>query len=458
VLLGVATTAVTHAASKLHCTGDCLRATEMYGSPRMYGVMEEKKLYWAKENEEGAIGVTASAGPAECIDGVAGGYPCDNVDLLSFTSLADLGSVGQGNDIWGWTDSEGREYVIAGCSDGSSMVDVTDPENVIVLGFLPTQTVKSSWRDMKVFKGHAFIGSEATNHGLQVFDLSQLSVLSKAYHEKMSRVRMSAPRNITEAGQVKLGVTLQPTVVYNEFGSSHNIVINEATGFLYAVGTKTCAGGLHMVDINNPQDPQFVGCYSADGYTHDAECVVYKGPDEEFQGHEICFNYNEDTLTIVDVTHKDAPKLLSRYGYEGSQYTHQGWLNQEQTHLLLDDELDEQKTASLNGHTRTMIWDVTKLQQPTLVNSFYSEEQSIDHNQYIHRGYSWQSNYCAGLRVLDTSEMSSGTLSQRGFFDVSPECNTAVFSGTWSNYPYFASETIAVQSIEKGLFLVKAKF
>jgi hypothetical protein len=69
----------------------------------MYGVMEEKKLYWAKENEEGAIGVTASAGPAECIDGVAGGYPCDNVDLLSFTSLADLGSVGMlyySNLLW----------------------------------------------------------------------------------------------------------------------------------------------------------------------------------------------------------------------------------------------------------------------------------------------------------------------------------------------------------------------
>ena len=48
-------------------------------------------------------------------------------------------------------------------------------------------------------------------------------------------------------------------------GSSHNIVINEASGYLYAVGTKTCAGGLHIVDIHTPDDPQFVGCYSDDG-------------------------------------------------------------------------------------------------------------------------------------------------------------------------------------------------
>jgi hypothetical protein len=127
--------------------------------------------------------------------------------------------------------------------------------------------------------------------------------------------------------------------------------------------------------------------------------VIYKGPDAEYQGHEICFNYNEDTLTIVDVTHKDAIKLLSRYGYEGSCYTHQvpftasamplasltdedisaaqGWLNAEQTHLVLDDELDEQQYSPLEGHTRTMVWDVTKLDRPTLVSNFYSSEKSI---------------------------------------------------------------------------------
>ena len=122
-------------------------------------------------------------------------------------------------------------------------------------------------------------------------------------------------------------------------------MINEATGFLYAVGTKTCAGGLHVVDIRKPDDPQFVGCYSDDGYirlkltmsnnsvssicfytfryTHDSECVIYSGPDAAYKDHEICFNYNEDTLTIMDVTDKDNMKMLSRTGYVGAKYTHQ---------------------------------------------------------------------------------------------------------------------------------------
>jgi hypothetical protein len=42
---------------------------------------------------------------------------------------------------------------------------------------------------------------------------------------------------------------------------------------------------------SEPLNPQFVGCYGEDGYTHDAECVTYTGPDTEFQGQEICFAY-----------------------------------------------------------------------------------------------------------------------------------------------------------------------
>ena len=43
---------------------------------------------------------------------------------------------------------------------------------------------------------------------------------------------------------------------YAEFGSSHNIVLNEATGFLYAVGSKTCDGGPHIIDVNGVRTPE----------------------------------------------------------------------------------------------------------------------------------------------------------------------------------------------------------
>ena len=62
-----------------------------------------------------------------------------------------------------------------------------------------------------------------------------------------------------------------------------------------------------MLDLSDPINPTFAGCVDQDGYTHDNECVSYRGPDVEFQGREICFDYNENTLTIVDFTDDDIP-------------------------------------------------------------------------------------------------------------------------------------------------------
>ena len=174
---------------------------------------------------------------------------------------------------------------------------------------------------------------------------------------------------------------LEETALYEEFGSSHNMVINEKTGFAYSVGSRTCTGGLHVVNINDPINPQFVGCFGQDGYVHDAQCVTYNGPDRNYQGQEICFCYNENTLTIVNVEDKTDMKMLSRVPYNNAYYTHQGWLTEDQSYLLLDDELDE--LYGPDPRTRTMIWNVENLAEPVLTGSFFSEKQASDHNLYI---------------------------------------------------------------------------
>ena len=55
------------------------------------------------------------------------------------------------------------------------------------------------------------------------------------------------------------------------------------------------------MDVTSPT-PMPVGGIADDGYTHDSLCRTYKGPDKTYKGHEICFNFNEDTITIYDVT------------------------------------------------------------------------------------------------------------------------------------------------------------
>ena len=76
----------------------------------------------------------------------------------------------------------------------------------------------------------------------------------------------------------------------------------------------------------------------------------------------------------------------------------------------------------------------------------------------FHRGnLAYEANYCAGLRILkiDNIQDEDPQLEEVGFFDVAPDCDSPGFHGSWSNYPYFKSGTIIVQSIERGLFVVK---
>lgn len=51
--------------------------------------------------------------------------------------------------------------------------------------------------------------------------------------------------------------------------------------------------------------------------------MIYRGPQTAYQGREICFNYNEDALTIVNIDRRTMPSQLSRTTYNGATYTHQ---------------------------------------------------------------------------------------------------------------------------------------
>ncbi|KAJ9656696.1 hypothetical protein H2201_008455, partial [Coniosporium apollinis] len=187
----------------------------------------------------------------------------------------------------------------------------------------------------------------------------------------------------------------------------------------------------------------------------------------KFNGREICFAYNEDTLTIMDVSDKKAPVIVSRTPYVGAAYTHQGWLVDENdmSFLLLDDEPDEMDGtgAAANGRTTTYIFNITNLAAPVNTGLYQSPVKAIDHNQYVIDGLSYQSNYGSGLRIVDVgaveSDPSGKGFKQVGFFDVHPEDDavggSVEFVGTWSNYPYFKSGHIIVNSIERGLYSLK---
>ena len=391
--------------------------------------------------------ITGNSDDIRC-NGQAAEWECSEVDLVSFLSVADLaGDDSRGirtNDNWGWTDPEtGKNYALVGMTDRLSMVDMSDIYNPVVVGILPmTDGARgSSWRDVKTYMNHAFVVSDgAGQHGMQVFDLTRLRDF--------------------QGGDP---IVFDEDFVYTNIASAHNIVINEESGFAYSVGSssggETCGGGLHMIDIRDPKNPTFAGCFAdpetgraSTGYSHDAQCVNYVGPDADYAGAEICIGSNETAISIADVTDKANPVAVSRAAYPNPGYTHQGWLTDDHRFLFVNDELDE--LSGIVDRTRTIVWDLTDLDDPQLVTEHLGTQESSDHNLYISGNLMYQSNYQSGLRILDVSDPANPT--EVAFFDTVPYGdNGAGFGGSWSNYPYFDNGVVIVTSGSEGLFLVR---
>lgn len=366
---------------------------------------------------------------ALCQSGVSSGFACNQIEMLSRVTLEDMGG-GSGSDSWGWKDPQtARYYALMARSNGTTFVDVTDPELPVIIGNLPSTSGDRPWRDVKVYADHAYIVADGiAGHGMQVFDLTRL-------------------RGVVSPQEFDVDAW------YGDIGAAHNIAINEESGFAYIVGSSECSGGLHMVDIRTPKSPVFAGCFSGDGYSHDVQCVTYSGHDEDHQGAEICFGSNEDSMTIVDVSDKSAPVMLGKALYPETAYSHQGWFDQENGLFFLGDEIDE-RTFGMN--TRTLIFDVRNLDEPVFADAYLHSTSVIDHNMYVKDGYLYQANYLAGLRILRIHGGSSAGLSEVAYFDTHPEEDSLDFGGAWNVYPFFDNGTLLVSDMSNGLFVLRA--
>jgi choice-of-anchor B domain-containing protein len=273
----------------------------------------------------------------------------------------------------------------------------------------------------------------------------------------------------TDSGTISMGgagdVSIPAVMVNDADGAAIEAGLPASGSVVSNPDVVACGTGLHMIDINEPKNPTYAGCLDDNGYVHDTQCVIYDGPDTDFHGREICFNSNglaystapnANFVSITDVTDKENPETLSVVPYDGSGYSHQGWLTEDQAWFLHGDEGDEILTGV---NTTTRVWDVSDLRNPFVDSVYEADTTSIDHNLYTKGDRVYASNYTSGLRVLDSSDLAGEGLTEVGFFDMYPENENASFEGgTWSNYPYFRQkDVVAVSSIDRGLFILKPR-
>lgn len=381
------------------------------------------------------IGMTASAQTApatnvKCKNGKAEQYSCKNIDLVAHVPADVMGGAGIA-DVWGWADPETKkEYAILGSSDGVQFIDVTNPTKPVYLGRLAGKADGAlMWQELEILNDHAYVVCDLSPCNLQIFDLTRLR-------------NPLLPVNVWT-----------PDAVF-PIPIAHSIDSNPDTNRIFINGTgPVVAGQPTIFDVSQPLAPVPVGVSYDDGYSHDSLCRTYKGPDKPYKGNEICFNFNEDTVTIYDVTANPmTPTRLARATYENASYTHSGALTKDHTTLISTDEGDE---SDLGVNSTLYIWDIRKLTAPELIGTFVADSKSIDHNVYSEQDALFHANYVNGFRILDLENAHKGKLKEVAYFDTMPELDAPSYDGAWAAYPYLPSGNILVGHMGGGMFIVR---
>jgi choice-of-anchor B domain-containing protein len=317
-------------------------------------------------------------------------YCQNNVTLLSH--LNQYPSAGY-NDIWGYVDGNGTEYALLGVRTGTSIVNLSDPQNPVEVTFIPGPP--SIWRDIKVHSTYAYVITEqtGTGQGLQIIDLSQL------------------PTTATLANTIDTW-----------FSRAHNIFIDD--GYAYIIGTNN-GGGMHILDLSDPVNPTRTSYYTGSGYIHD----VYVWDDTVVA----CA---EDVYDLVDVTDKSNAQLISRSIALPQIYAHSGWMTEDKRYFYGTEEFNQIDITVWDLADRTS-WDL-------VVPSWEMPSNSTVHNLFIKGNYAHISYYSDGYVVLDISDPLNPTLA--GQYDT-PDM--------WGCYPYLPSGITICSDIDDGLWVLQ---
>jgi choice-of-anchor B domain-containing protein len=312
------------------------------------------------------------------------------------------------SNLWGWTDDDGNEYVIAGTYDGTSIVDISDPTSPVEIQFI--DGANSTWRQMCVWDDYCYVVNE-TSDGLLCINLGTIPTEGEAEF------------TFTD-GNVDL--------------ETGHILYTDENGIIYVFGPNIYGGSTVMFDASaNPMDPPFVGAtdtwYVHHGYAENDtlfECNIYQG-----------------WMSIWDVSDKSSPELLATQNTPGS-FTHNA--------ILMDNGFEVHTTDEVtNGSLAS--YDITDLDDIDFLGEFRPTPgtNSIPHYAWDFNQFVLTAWYRDGLVVTDMTHPEAVVMT--AWYDTSPLTGSG-FNGAWGVYPYFPSGVIAVTDIEEGLFLIDVDY
>lgn len=424
----------------------------------------------------------------------------ENMVFLSQISPDDLGALpvpgvwakGMMNDIWGWTSPAGEEYALAQNSGGVAFVRVTDPENPVFLGRVESQSplnFANIWGDPATFGNFGYFVTEIVGSSIIIVDMSGLDALGAAATPDTD---LPAPTFFVEPGG---------------YLSSHNVRVNETTGFAYVAGVRLAPGAANnacgletpprfntlILDLNtDPTNPDVAACLPNVG-EHDFHVEIYTGPDVRHQGNEIAYVFDGRDRTgaaiggfteIWDVTDKNNIQVLAKFRVPGLVFSHNGWTTEEQDFLFIGDEIDELVLAGWQFSeffaqpvdnptnkpaTGTYIVDIRQLDNPVFFDRYSDDTVGLDHNFVVEDNLLYIASYTSGTRVLEIGRDSNDnvTLTPVARMDTEPRLQknilnikqeekfSSAFLGQWGIYKFLDSDTIIASDINNGLIVMR---
>ncbi len=316
------------------------------------------------------------------------------------------------NDVWGWHNPvDNREYALVGTVTGLSIIDVTDTENPVDVGFADGPS--STWRDIKTWEGFAYVTNESGG-GLLVVDLRGL------------------PTPITTDDYYYWAPNIPGLGILS---SIHNIYIDEF-GYIYLPGSNLNNGGMLVVDaFTTPGQPEFVSAapavYSHDVYVRDN--IMYSS--EIYEG----------TFTLYDVNDKQNISLINSQATE-FEFTHNTWLSDDGNTIFTTDERADAPVGSYDISDPNNIQELDQFRPATTLG-----DGVIPHNVHVWNDWVIVSYYTDGCIIIDGSRPTN--LIEVGNFDTFLS-NSAGFNGVWGAYPFLPSETVLATDQGNGLYVM----
>ncbi len=320
----------------------------------------------------------------------------------------------EGNDVWGYVDSNNTEYAIVGLTNGVSFVNLSNPVFPSETFFISGQN--TIWRDIKVWDHYAFVTSDNTTEGLLIIDLDDLT-----------------------------GNTYTYTTLDNNgdfmFSKGHNIFIDEfGKAYIFGgnvSGSSATAGAL-ILDVTttdltegNEVLPTILGIFD-DFYFHDG---MVRG--DTLWGSAVY----EGKFYAIDVSQPASPEIFNNglaFHETQSEFTHNCWVSDDGNTLFTTDEVSGGYIGAYD------VSDLSNIQELDYIQSSPENGNVIPHNTHVLGNFLVTSYYRDGVVVHDATYPDH--LIEVGHYDNYAGSGNG-FDGSWGTYPFLPSGLILSSEI-----------